>query len=377
MGVFRMKVLFALSVVIGAWMVVASFLTVVDAVKSVPAYFVFGDSVLDVGENNYVPNAEYHANFPPYGETFFHRPTGRFSNGRNLGDFFAQALALPFAPPYLQPNATFNKGINFASGGSGVLNTTNAGLAIPLGVQLKQYQNATAVLVKELGVVGAKNLISKALFLIASGSNDLTAFLILLATASPAEQKQYNATQYISSIIDGYTTALETLYASGARKVVLFGVGLTGCSPSVRSANNGSCVIPGNELALGYNEGLKLVVDGFHTAVPDFHLVLTHSYDLISDLVKNPTSFGLKNVTGGCCGAGFLHAQFQCGTKVPANFPGIKQALCKHPSTYLYWDFVHVTEHVDKILFGAFWDGNSSYTYPINVRSLALLETKS
>jgi hypothetical protein len=88
MGVFRMKVLFALSVVIGAWVVVASLLTVVDAVKSVPAYFVFGDSVLDVGENNYVPNAEYHANFPPYGETFFHRPTGRFSNGRNLGDFF-------------------------------------------------------------------------------------------------------------------------------------------------------------------------------------------------------------------------------------------------------------------------------------------------
>jgi hypothetical protein len=81
-----------------------------------------------------------------------------------------------------------------------------------LGVQLKQYQNATAVLVKELGVVGAKNLISKALFLIASGSNDLTAFLISLATASPAEQKQYNATQYISSLIDGYTTALEVSF---------------------------------------------------------------------------------------------------------------------------------------------------------------------
>jgi len=40
----------------------------------------------------------------------------------------AQALVLPFAPPYLQPNATFYKGVNFASAGSGLLNTTNPGL---------------------------------------------------------------------------------------------------------------------------------------------------------------------------------------------------------------------------------------------------------
>jgi len=40
----------------------------------------------------------------------------------------AQALELPFAPPYLQPNATFNKGVNFASGGSGLFNTTGVGL---------------------------------------------------------------------------------------------------------------------------------------------------------------------------------------------------------------------------------------------------------
>lgn len=54
----------------------------------VPAYFVFGDSYADVGTNNYVPNATALANFPPYGETYFHKPTGRFTNGRNIVDFF-------------------------------------------------------------------------------------------------------------------------------------------------------------------------------------------------------------------------------------------------------------------------------------------------
>ena len=61
----------------------------------VPGYFVFGDSLLDVGTNNYFPNATAKANFPPYGETFFHKPTGRFSDGRNMGDFVGK-MPWPF-----------------------------------------------------------------------------------------------------------------------------------------------------------------------------------------------------------------------------------------------------------------------------------------
>ena len=57
---------------------------------NVPAYFVFGDSFADVGTNNYLPNAAARANFPPYGETFFHKPTGRFTNGRNVVDIFGE-----------------------------------------------------------------------------------------------------------------------------------------------------------------------------------------------------------------------------------------------------------------------------------------------
>lgn len=37
----------------------------------------------------------------------------------------AQKLELPFAPPFLQPHASFIKGVNFASGGSGLLESTS------------------------------------------------------------------------------------------------------------------------------------------------------------------------------------------------------------------------------------------------------------
>lgn len=54
----------------------------------VPAYFAFGDSLADVGTNNFLPQATApRADFPPYGKTFFKKPTGRFTNGRNAIDF--------------------------------------------------------------------------------------------------------------------------------------------------------------------------------------------------------------------------------------------------------------------------------------------------
>lgn len=53
----------------------------------VPALFIFGDSVVDVGNNNYIYTI-VKSNFPPYGRDFIgHTPTGRFSNGKLATDF--------------------------------------------------------------------------------------------------------------------------------------------------------------------------------------------------------------------------------------------------------------------------------------------------
>ena len=52
------------------------------------ALFIFGDSLVDAGNNNNYINSttEAQANYGPYGETFFKYPTGRFSNGRIIPD---------------------------------------------------------------------------------------------------------------------------------------------------------------------------------------------------------------------------------------------------------------------------------------------------
>lgn len=51
-----------------------------------PALIVFGDSVVDTGNNNYLKTM-IKVNYPPYGKDFVGgRPTGRFSDGKVPSD---------------------------------------------------------------------------------------------------------------------------------------------------------------------------------------------------------------------------------------------------------------------------------------------------
>ena len=57
------------------------------------ALFVFGDSLFDPGNNQYLPNITFEDDPSitwPYGETFFHHPNGRLCDGRIVPDFIGK-----------------------------------------------------------------------------------------------------------------------------------------------------------------------------------------------------------------------------------------------------------------------------------------------
>ncbi|CAI9090955.1 OLC1v1025855C1 [Oldenlandia corymbosa var. corymbosa] len=91
------------------------------------AFFVFGDSLVDNGNNNFLLTTA-RADQPPYGIDFpGHQPTGRFSNGYNLPDLIGQYFGIEPILPYLSPELKGDKlpqGANFASAGVGILNDT-------------------------------------------------------------------------------------------------------------------------------------------------------------------------------------------------------------------------------------------------------------
>ncbi|KAL5172075.1 GDSL esterase/lipase 5 [Glycine soja] len=99
------------------------------------ALFVFGDSLFDVGNNNYSnTTADNQANYSPYGktETFLNHSSGRFSDDRvNIPDFIGKYAKLPLSPPYLFPGFQgYVHGVIFASAGAGPLVETHQGVGI-------------------------------------------------------------------------------------------------------------------------------------------------------------------------------------------------------------------------------------------------------
>ncbi|KAG5538025.1 hypothetical protein RHGRI_025197 [Rhododendron griersonianum] len=174
------------------------------------ALYVFGDSFLDSGNNDYInTTALYLANFWPYGETFFHFPTGRFSDGRLMSDFIAEYAKLPLTRPFLQPGIEkdyyyFKSGVNFASAGAGALVGTFQGLVISLSEQLNFYRKVVGGLRQKLGDVESKKTLSKAVYLFSIGTNDYTSIFLQNSNIL----SHYSKSTYVGMVIGNLTIAI-------------------------------------------------------------------------------------------------------------------------------------------------------------------------
>lgn len=88
--------------------------------RSFTKIYAFGDSFTDTGNTKSFTTEStlQFASKPPYGTTFFHHPTDRFSDGRLVIDFLAEKLSLPYLPPFLEEDANKIHGVNFAVAGA-------------------------------------------------------------------------------------------------------------------------------------------------------------------------------------------------------------------------------------------------------------------
>ncbi|KAH7568149.1 hypothetical protein JRO89_XS07G0247800 [Xanthoceras sorbifolium] len=97
---------------------------------SIKGMFVFGSSLVDNGNNNFLENSLARADYLPYGVDFPWGPSGRFTNGKNVIDLLGEKLKLPsLIPTFSDPSTKGTKivhGVNFASAASGILDDTGS-----------------------------------------------------------------------------------------------------------------------------------------------------------------------------------------------------------------------------------------------------------
>ena len=74
---------------------------------------------------------------------------------------------------------------------------------VSMSAQVGQFKTVRVLLQNQLSTWGALKLISKSIFLLLSGSNDIVEYL-----SNPDSQSQSNATQFVSLVVGAYRNTL-------------------------------------------------------------------------------------------------------------------------------------------------------------------------
>ncbi|WCJ40501.1 GDSL lipase [Euphorbia peplus] len=293
--------------------------------------FVFGDSLFDTGNNNYLKNA-VKANFFPYGESFFKFLTRRFSDGRIIPDFIAEYLKLPqYLPPYLQPgNCNYTNGVDFASGSAGTLVETYKGQTIDLKSQVGYFKKVRIQLSQRLGAKTSDKLLSKAIILINIGINDY--HWQYFENNSSCFDSLVCKKDYVKMVTSNISAVLKEIHENGGRKFAISNVAPLGCMPGSRAANHGECLNKLSSVVNMHNIQLELLLKSLQVELQHFQYLYFNLHDSLLQRIHYPSLYGFKEVKSACCGYGAYGGMRNCGGREKGRKR--KYELCKDLNNY-------------------------------------------
>ncbi|KMT00192.1 hypothetical protein BVRB_1g020080 [Beta vulgaris subsp. vulgaris] len=312
----------------------------------------FGDSLSDTG-NLVLENplgAHNFANFP-YGVTI-HHPTGRCSDGLLIIDYFAKYFHLPLLSPFLDKQANFTHGLNFAVAGSTALDTaTLASLNVlspvtnsSLSVQLNWFKSHLE------SICGSpsecENKLRRSVFFIETGGNDYNYALLQRKTIEEVKDM-------VPQVVETIKEAVRKVISLGATRVVVPGNFPIGCLPiylasfetkDMNQYDDLKCLKGLNEFAKFHNDALKQALREIRAEYAGKNVAVVYAdyYSGLRRILYNADAFGFKKdeIHKACCGSGNNAYNFDlmkmCGNKgVP---------VCPNPSRLVSWDGIHLTQ---------------------------------
>ncbi|KAK9705499.1 hypothetical protein RND81_07G061600 [Saponaria officinalis] len=289
----------------------------------------------------------------PYGESFFHKPTGRCSDGLIMIDYFATYLKLPLIDAYLNKDGNFTQGVNFAVGGATALNTSVLKLKynltaitnLSLSVQLDWFKSHLySYYVDDKS--DWRDKISKRLFIMGSiGSNDYNIAFLQGKTLPDLYEMVPHVVQAIQLVV-------EEIIRLGATQIAIPGNIPVGCIPmylSLFKKNDSNiydelkCLKQHNTHAQFHNHQLQKNVVNLQKRYPNVSIVYLDYYEAFREIFQHANLFGFDETATreACCGTSDdeykVNADVFCGNKgVP---------VCENPDEHISWDGTHLTQH--------------------------------
>ncbi|MCE0482214.1 hypothetical protein HAX54_040715 [Datura stramonium] len=249
-----------------------------------PAIYNFGDSNSDTGGIA----AAFFPMGAPCGESYFHRPAGRASDGRLLIDFIAEHLGVAHLSPYLDTLGTsYRHGANFATGGATIRRINESwfetGVSpFPLDIQVEhhtQFKERTTYFYNQ-GPIGCLPVVT-------------------VKVKDPAP---------------GYL-------------------------------DEQGCIKDQNDIAIEFNKQLSNLVTKLRIELQEAAITYVDLYRAKYELISNAKSQGFEEASKICCGYHENGNDVWCGKKERINNgTEIYTGSCDNPSAVISWDGVHYTE---------------------------------
>ncbi|TXG69915.1 hypothetical protein EZV62_004850 [Acer yangbiense] len=306
--------------------------------------FVFGDSLTEVGNNNYLQYSLARSDYPWYGIDFGGgQATGRFTNGRTIGDIISAKLGIPSPPPYFslsKDDDALLKGVNYASGGAGILNDTGLYFIQRLSFddQINLFKKTKETIKAKIGDEAANKLCNESMYFVGIGSNDyvnnyLQPFL--------SDGQQYTHDEFVELMISTLDQQLLRLYKLGARKMIFHGLGPLGCIPSQRvKSKTGQCLKRVNEWVVEFNSKVKKLIVSLNGRLPSAKFMFADTYQDVYDLIEKPEVYGFKVSNTSCCNVDTSIG----GLCLPNSKP------CQNRTDYVFWDAFHPSDAANQVL---------------------------
>ncbi|RDY08912.1 GDSL esterase/lipase, partial [Mucuna pruriens] len=363
--------------------------------------FSFGDSLTDTGNLYYIsPPQSPDCLLPPYGQTHFHRPNGRCSDGRLILDFLgipsyplafsthffhqnsffvnvfreAESLRLPYVEPYLGfKNGAVNRrnieqGVNFAVAGATALGrgffeekgfSVDVATNFSLGVQLDWFKDLLPSLCNSSS--GCKKVVGSSLFIVGEiGGND---YGYPLSKTTAIE----DLVTYIPQVISVITSAIRELIDLGAVTFMVPGMLPLGCNSAYLTRfatideeeyDHAGCLKWLNMFFAYHNELLQIELNQLRVLYPLANIIYADYFNAALQLYNSPEQFGFGgNVLKVCCGGG---GPYNFNDTAKCGDTGV--IVCDDPSQYVSWDGYHLTESAYRWITKGLLDG--PYTIP-------------